>query len=388
MPRMRSKVRVRVWVVDASMALAWSALGRALLVAAVLVVASLSNVGHDRTRFAGGVWWLDRFNFWDSYHLVRIAEQGYFAPGRSCCDQAWFPGYPLLVRGLAAVTGGGAVASGLAISWIAAVFSGALLWGLVRDQSGPPGTARRALWLLLAAPFGVFFVSLYSESVWIVFALLAWWAALRGRWWAAGIAASVAAAVRVNGLFLVAALGVMYLVQLRSSGRWARPRLDALALALPVLPVIGYAAWLHGRTGSWTAWHDAEVRGWGRRTTWPWEAFANQLHAIAAGSDLLQLTRTVDLVVVLGGLGLVLLAVWMRRWPESVFLALSVAAVATSPDYDSAGRYALTWFPAYWLLAELGEGRRTRWLRWPLVVAGLGLGVTVMTLFAQRHWVA
>jgi hypothetical protein len=385
----RSRGQGPVRLGGASTALAWSALSRALLVVAVLVVARLSHVGGDRAPFAGRVWWLDRFDFWDSYHLVRIAEQGYFAPGRSCCDQAWFPGFPLLVRGVSGLTDGGVVASGIAISWLGAVLSGVLLWGLVRDQSGRSATARRALWLLLAAPFGVFFVALYSESVWMVFALLAWWAALRGWWWAAGIAAGAAAAVRVNGLFLVAALAVMYLVRLRSSGRWARPRLDALALAFPVLPVIAYAAWLHGRTGSWTAWHDAELRGWGRATTWPWEAFVHQLQAISAGSDLLRLTRSVDLVMVLGGVALVVLAAWMRRWPEAVFLAMSVGVVATSWDYDSAGRYALSWFPAYWLLAELGEGHRRLWrLRWLLVIGWLGLGLTVTTLFAQRHWVA
>jgi hypothetical protein len=369
-------------------ALAWSALSRALVIATVLLAARLSNVGRDHAPFASGVWWLDRFNFWDSYHLVRIAEQGYFARGRSCCDQAWFPGYPMLVRALAASTDGGTVGWGLVVSWLAAILSGVLLWGLVRDLGGSPATARRASWLLLAAPFGVFFVSVYTESVWLVFALLAWWAAVRGRWWLAGIAASAAEVVRVNGLFVVAALLVMYVVGLRSSGRWARPRLDALALALPILPVVGYAAWLHARTGSWTAWHDAELRGWGRTTTWPWEAFAHQLRAISTGSSLLQVTRLVDLAMLVAGLGLVLLAVWMRRWPEAAFLALSVGVVATSPDFDSAGRYALSWFPAYWLLAELAERRRTRWLPLTVALGGLALGVLVTVLFAQRHWVA
>src|SRR6476646_2403739 len=99
-PRTRWRVRVPAGIDGFREALAWSALSRALLIATVLVVARLSNVGRDHAPFASGVWWVDRFNFWDSYHLVRIAEQGYFAPGRSCCDQAWFPGYPMLMRGL------------------------------------------------------------------------------------------------------------------------------------------------------------------------------------------------------------------------------------------------------------------------------------------------
>jgi hypothetical protein len=84
----------------------------------------------------------------------------------------------------------------------------------------------------------------------------------------------------------------------------------------------------------------------------------------------------------------VLLAAWRRRWPEFAFLALSVGVVATSPDYDSAGRYALSWFPAYWLLAELGDRRGLRWLPRSLIAAGVALGLVITTLFAQRHWVA
>jgi hypothetical protein len=366
----------------------WSAASRALLVGAVLAVARLSGIGPERHPLADGTWWLDRFVFWDSYHLVRIAEQGYFAPGRTCCDQAWFPGFPMLVRGVATLMGGSAVPAGLAVSWLAAVLSAVLLWALVRDRSGPPATARRALWLYLAAPFGVFFVAFYTESLWLVFALLAWWAATRGRWWVAGIAAAAASAVRVNGLFLAAALAVMYIAHLKAQGRWSRPRLDAVALALPAIPVAAYVAWLHGRTGSWTAWHDAELLGWDRRTTMPWAAMAHQLHAISSGGDFLRFTRTVDLVMVLGGLGMVLLAAWRRRWPEFAFLALSVGVVATSPDYDSAGRYALSWFPAYWLLAELGDRRGLRWLPRSLIVAEVALGMVITTLFAQRHWVA
>jgi hypothetical protein len=360
---------------------------RVLLVVGVLAAASLSGVGAEHHPLADGTWWVDRFTYWDSYHLVRIAQDGYFAPGRDCCDQAWFPGFPMVMRALAPLFGGSVATAALAVVWLASTAAGFMLWGVAREVTGSATTARRSVYLLAAAPFGVFFVAVYTEAVWLVLALLAWWCGLRRWWWLAGLAAAGAAAVRINGLFLAAALAVMYLVQLRAEHRWRRPGADVLPLAIPAVPVIAYAAWLHGRTGSWKAWHDAEVRGWNRVFTWPWESLANQLAAIAEGHGFLQLTRSVDLVIMVGGVTLVVLAAHRRRWPEATFLALSVAVMLTSPNYDSIGRYALSWFPAYWLVAELGEHPRMRWLPATLIALGAALAVVVTTLFAQRHWV-
>jgi hypothetical protein len=368
-------------------ALIWSAGGRALLVVMVLAAAAASRMGPERHAYASGTWWLDRFAYWDSYHVTRIATEGYFAPGRSCCDQAWFPGYPLLTRAVSPLTGDVAIAAGLAISWVAAAGSGALLWGLVRDSSRSTRVSNRALMLLLTAPFGVFFVAVYTESLWLALALIGWWCGSRRRWWGAGLAVPAATTVRVNGLFVAAALVVMYLEQLRADGRGTRPRFDALGLTLPAVPAIGFAMWLHERTGSWTAWHDAEVAGWHRVPTWPWRALSNQVAAISEGTPLLAFTRALDLVVILAGAALIAVAWRLRRWPEMALLALSVGAVATSPNYDSAGRYALSWFPAFWLVAELGEHHRLRWLPRTVIAASVLILLAVITLFAQRHWV-
>jgi hypothetical protein len=68
-------------------ALAWLG-SRLLLMVSVLVVARVAGVGAERHPLASGVWLLDRFAYWDSYHFVRIAEAGYLPPGLGCCDQA------------------------------------------------------------------------------------------------------------------------------------------------------------------------------------------------------------------------------------------------------------------------------------------------------------
>ncbi len=69
---------------------------RAALTVAVLVGSLLLHVDDALRRSHPGRWALERFVWWDSWHFLRIAEKGYLPPGLPCCDQAFFPGYPLL----------------------------------------------------------------------------------------------------------------------------------------------------------------------------------------------------------------------------------------------------------------------------------------------------
>ena len=241
-----------------------------LLVLLIAAITSQGPVGHE---WATGTWWLDRFSVWDSYHFVRIATLGYLPPGLDCCDQAYFPGYPLLMAAVAPLTGGSVTGAGLLISLVAGAVAAGLLWLLVAEDSrGGPVAARRAVTLLALAPTGFFFVAVYTEALFLALALGAWLLATgaSGGWPA--LLAALASGVRVNGLFLAAGLAVLYAVQWHQDGR-PRPRADVLALGFPAVSVAAFMTHLHSRTGSWDAWREAEHRGWDRATAWPWEGW-------------------------------------------------------------------------------------------------------------------
>jgi Gpi18-like mannosyltransferase len=144
---------------------------------------------------------LERFVWWDSLHFVRIAEVGYLPPGLPCCDQAFFPGYPLLIRLVMPVVGGSAPVAALLVTALAGVAAAVAVWHLVRDQVGPRA-ATTAVVLMAVAPYGVFFTAAYTETLFLALAAGAWWAAGRRRWWLAGLLCAGAVSVRVNGLFL------------------------------------------------------------------------------------------------------------------------------------------------------------------------------------------
>jgi hypothetical protein len=343
-------------------------------------------VGHE---WATGIWWLDRFSAWDSYHFVRIASVGYLPPGLDCCDQAFFPGYPLLMAALAPVTGGNVTAAGLLISLVAGAVAAWLLWWLVADDPrGGPVAAGRAVGLLLLAPAGFFLMAVYTEALFLALALGAWVLAGRRHWWWAGLVAALAAGVRVNGLFLAAGLVVMYAVQWHQDGR-PRPRPDVLALGLPALGVGGYVAYLRSRTGSWDAWREAEARGWDREVAWPWEGVAAAWRALLDSPDAwLAASRAADIVAVALGVAVTVLLARQRRWPELTFMVLTIGVVLCSTLWVSAPRYALTWFPAYLAVATMRDSTAYR----RLYAVGLGLSFVLLVgatwAVAHRQWVA
>ena len=335
-----------------------------------------------------GAWALERFTWWDSFQFLRTAERGYLPPEAPCCSQAFFPGYPLAMRALGPFTGGNLALAGVVVSLLAGCGAAVLLWHLAARATGSPAAGRAAVLLLAVAPYGIFLSAVYTEALFLALALGAWYAGARRSWWVAGLFVGLATGVRVNGVFVALGLAVMYLVQLRAEGR-RLPRVDVLALGSPLLVVGGYFAYLHALTGSWNAWREAEERGWGRRTAWPWQGMAEGWRsATTAGAPDLVVSRWADLVVTVLGIVLVAVLLRLRRWPEAAYVLPNVLVLVCSTTLISAPRYALLWFPAYLLLADLVVRPRWRWLLPVLLVGCLPLLGAVTLSFSAHLWTA
>ena len=364
---------------------AWWTATRLSLIGFVILAAYLIGFDRDQRLADPGAWIAGRFTWADSFHYLRIADVGYLPPGLPCCDQAFFPGYPLAIRAASVLTGGDLLWAGLLVSLLA---SAAAAWLLheVAGRAGDPEVARVAVFYLGIAPYAIILTSVFTEALFLACALAAWHFGRREAWGWAGLFASLATLVRLNGLFVAVALVVMFLLA-RARGASAATGADRLrpaaligpglfALATPLLVAAGYAGYLHARTGSWTAWSQAQVIGWDRRSGWPWESLISGWHAVRSAQtpDLL-VARIADLGAVgLGVLALVLLA-RRRRWPELTYLGLSLAVLICSNSVQSSNRYALTWFPVFVLAAEatVNWGRRHGHSHgWP-IAAGLAL---------------
>jgi hypothetical protein len=345
-----------------------------------------------------GVLWLQ----WDTVWYVDIAANGYFKPGTEnvqyeCCTHAFFPGMPLAMRVVDIVAPGGLVPAGLLISAVSGAIAVVALARLARYEL-PAGSApqdrmdigtRTVLYLVLS-PYALFLFAVYTEALFLAFALPAWLAVRRGDWRAAGLLTAGASFVRITGLFLLAAVAVEYLVSRRRAGL---PILSfsMLWLAAPLATGGGYLLWLYTRTGSWLAWQEAQASelSWLRASTGPGDALQLTLDSAIRNPETLPdfaVARRAELVAMVVGLVLLVVLVRLRRWGESTFLALNVLALGTAGVYFAIPRATLVWWPLWLLLARLTM-LHWRWLHPLYLWTAAPLMVVLTIAFTQGYWV-
>lgn len=334
--------------------------------------------------------WLSRWEQWDWAHLQHIAQYGYFEPFpgvRPASDNrvAFFPGFPLLLRTVHTVVSDWTVA-GLLISLVTGAVAVVAL-ARIAGVGQPDGVlaGRRATGFLLTSPAAVFLAAGYTESTFLAFALPAWLAARNRNWPVAGLLTAAATATRVSGLFLAAAITVEFL--LAHDDRRGRRRWHSLPwCAAPSVSALAYTVYLHAHTDDWMAWKHAEERGWYRDFHSPAEAFGNTWrnafgHVQTTGYAW---EFQLELLAMAVGVLLLILLLLHRRWPEAVYIALSLWALGTSYWYLSIPRATLLWWPLWIGLAHWSL--RREWVREAYVGAVTPLAVVLAVTFTSGHW--
>jgi hypothetical protein len=338
---------------------------------------------------------------WDAAWYLRIAESGY---GGSDVRAAFFPLYPLLVRAVATPFGaspGALLVAAYAVALAAFLGALVLLHRLVSLELGRP-LAQPALLLLAVFPAAVFFGAPYSESLFLLLAVGAFYAARTEHWAWAGAAAAGAAATRSSGVLLLLPTAMLWW-----SARPRRPR-DAAWLLLAPLGLAAYAAFLGVAEGD--AWRFLDVQdAWSRELTVPlagaWDGLgaaidgARQLlsgqaevvyfeeaagdpYRIAAINLMLFASLVFALVACLGCL---------RRLPKAygAWVAVSLVLPLTFPvgpqPLMSLPRFLAVLFPIFMWLALWSEERRAT--ARVAAVSALGLGLFTAQ-FATWHWIS
>jgi hypothetical protein len=324
------------------------------------------------------------FEHWDAGLLRNIAEHGYFGPHTIANNAAFFPGYP------AALAAGHLVMrnwvlSEIVVSGIAGCFAVVALARLA-------GGSRPVLYLI-ATPAAIFLMIGYAEGLFLAFAIPAWHAAARGRWWRAALLAGLAGLVRPDALFLIPALAVMALTGYRGPGTWPAPaaaagkRLaNAATACCALVGPAAYAAYLWLHTRSLLTWSTALRKGWGlhlstpfqaARMTW-WAAFQ---HAFSASTAFeFQLELGVLAAMLLAALAF---ACWLR-WPEAAYCGLAVIALGTSTWFETGPRTLVILFPVFIALAVLDT--RRQWVRYLYFSVSGPLAVVLAMLYLSGQW--
>lgn len=162
------------------------------------------------------------FARWDSVWYLAIAQGGY---GHDTARTAFFPLYPLLIRGVGLAIGSDVVA-GVLISLAAFSVALALLYRLAQLELDGE-LARITVMLVAFCPMSYFFSAVYSESLFLALAVGCIWLARTGRWGWAGLLGGLAAAERATGITLIVPFVLLYLYGPRTERAPAFPLLGA-----------------------------------------------------------------------------------------------------------------------------------------------------------------
>lgn len=322
---------------------------------------------------------------WDSFHYANIALHGY-----DRVKTAFFPLYPLLIKGLMSVCSNVYIA-GLVISNAALLVALGYLYALARKMYGQAGATRTILYFT-AAPGSVFLSAMYSESLFIALVAATFYHAHSRQWIRAGFVGALAAATRNTGIILAVVVALeglhnsrlLTLISSRPAANLAgqlRRQAQRIGLASPALAAaamvpIGLVAYM---VYLGLKFHDSllfiHVETYWHKSI----RLSNLLHVLPPGS--LNLSTAIDTLVALAFVPLVLV-VWRRLRPAFVVFTLATFVL----PLDSGGvvgmtRYVLMLVPCYLILGSLG--RRT-WL--DRLVLGLSLPLMCFITITFSHW--
>ena len=340
----------RLWLPVA----AW-AVSRLVLLTVVTMANAIVASGRDLVetmRLWDGNWYIEAANGYDVDRVVPGIATGQV-------DIAFFPAFPLTLRGFAAITGMPVDAGGVVLNLLIGAVTVVLIW-LVVEHTADAEAADRAALLFSFFPGSILLSFVYSEPLMLAFVAGCMLALLRRSWVLAGVLGALATFTRPNALAICVACAWAAGVAIAQRREWR-------ALWAPLLsPVgfVGYLTWLYTATGQPDAWFRVQREGWGERVDFG----AQNWRTIAAvltdpwSTTLAARLRLVFLLIAIAGA----VALWRWRPPAVVWLyaAAVIGLSIVSLTLGTRPRFVLTAFP---LIAALGWAVRGRWF--PVLLA-------------------
>jgi hypothetical protein len=361
------------------------------VVSAVLALLILLTFGTVAPVPNASTMWGRPSAFWDAFvrhdsgWYFDIARRGYdfsgaLGGGRS--NIAYAPVYPWLMRVVGRLFGrapGDVYLGGIAVSWIAFVLAAIALYRLAsldvpRADGDRSDRAMRAVVLTAVFPFSFFFGAVYTESTFLLFAVLAFYGFRTRRWLLGGVCGALAGATRVTGILMWPGLAWTAWQALRSGPpRGGAPTQETPArdrglaigsLALSTLGFIGYCAFVYYHTGDPLLWAKALTR-WGtgyRPGGAPWTA-PLELAAALTTHPYIYLTSGPAAVydALYGATALAFVVatafVWLKFGAGyGLFMALNLYVPLSSGAFEGLGRYCSVLFPCFiWLASACSE---------------------------------
>lgn len=318
----------------------------------------------------------DLLTQWDGFWYRFIAEHGYGPPTPDLAA-AFFPVYPLLVRGVAFVVRDLQMASLIVSN--GCLLAAALLFIRLLRLDYDELVCRRAVTFLMFNPVSFFLSAAYTESTFLLLSVGALLAARQGKWLGAALCGGCLSATRAPGLVIGAPLLAEYVLQWRGRGAelraFFRPQLLWLVLIPAGLAI--YLFYFYIERGDFFMPMHSQARGWEKRLAFPWQTF---LWPTSFPASLVPLYQTIV------GAAIILTAAGFFLKMRATYLVYAVAALLFYLMWGSLEglpRYLSILFPIHITLALLSS--RWPWMYEPLLAFSIALLALCTVLFANAY---
>jgi hypothetical protein len=372
--------------------------GYAVIVVVLTIAVTITSKAPEYPSVQTGPAWLDSWFHFDSVWYYTIATGGYsFTPGAES-SIAFFPTYPMAVRGLGALIGDAQIA-GTLIS----VTCGAAAMCLFARWVWPRLSRRAAVIavaLMMVFPYAFFFYGpMYSDPVFLLVVLGAFTLLERRMYWTAGLVGVLATAGRPVGLAITVGL-VVRMLEMQAEVRTKRtsaaaptdpspglttavsphptvgphPTFREIVAAVPTVRwrqlgvlisgfgLVGWCVYLWLTFGNPLIWIQAQ-EAWGQASgpaTWFKLTYVD---TVLHGYKLKALSLTAQLVLCVLAVATLPLVRRFFGWGYCAYaiVVLAIPLIGTK-DFYGTGRYIMVAFPVMAVAAAVIADSHRRWL--------------------------
>ncbi len=339
-----------------------------------------SNAYHFEPRPEG---FFGQWSSWDTQWFLKIANEGYPNPPASTFDissRSFFPLYPLLIWLFSLIVQHNILA-GIILSNVASIIACVFLYLLVKTEYSKK-ISKRTIFYLLIFPTAFFFSAVYSESLFLMFTVMAFYYARKNIWALAGLFGFLASLTRVMGVFLVFPLLIEFFVRnpLSVEKKWKLPSLSILWTMVPALGTLAYFTYLKLHTGSFFAFFEAQ-KYWGRTSY----DVTRIIETITHGYIHYPLYSIVDIATAITFVILLFFLYKKVRLSYFTYAAFCVLIPLSTGTFMSIGRMVLVAFPFFMLFAIWGE---KKWVHYCLTFLFGAVLIFSTMLFVNHYWIA
>jgi hypothetical protein len=295
-------------------------------------------------------WW-ESILRWDAGWYISIVTNGYsYAPDGNQHSIAFFPLYPLLVKFLTFFFGPHVAPLGLIVSnmfFLAAI----LLLFRYTEKYHPDVDPQFVVFLAAFHPFGFFYSSMYTESLFLCLAIFAFLMFKEQRFSMSALGLSLLCITRLPGVFVAATLGLAYLFSQVLICEKGRLHLNCKRLVSFVVwsgisasGLLAFILYQYFRFGQWNAFIRAHEA---------WQRHIGDYHGLLGQFDweLYSLMNSLPALLILGTSIALSLVKGYRVYAPWGFLLVFVPAL--TGNLTSMQRYSTVFFPMVILLGRL-----------------------------------